>query len=263
MNLSNFKKKHNGFFLFLLFLSYFFISSTNCATYLQNRKNDLKDIFTAGVETPGYGAGLRIGPLAAGFVFQGGESSPGKRDLGKGYGLRGGYFGSYRSQQLIFGILGGDTFFPLGVETQTSETEESSEEISSEAAEELKNSENSKTPGDQVPEFLNERYNIKSQKLRYLSFYNIPVAERRKRKKEEFYRRFIEGQNFDRNDPAVQNALQALNKKKDGYPKSFLYQMEIYLGLYVGLRIGFNPVELLDFLVGLAGLDLLEDDTAD
>ncbi|WP_425529041.1 LIC13411 family adhesin [Leptospira kmetyi] len=248
---------------FFIFSICFFIGSTNCATYLQNRKNDFKDIFTAGVETPGYGIGFRIGPLAGGFVFQGGETAPGKRDLGKGYGLRGGYFGSYRSQQLIFGILGSDTFFPLGVETQATETEESSEEISPEVAEELKNLQDSKTPGDKVPEFLNERYNIKSQKLRYLSFYNIPVAERRKRKKEEFYRRFIEEQSFDRNDPAIQNALQALNKKKDGYPKSFLYQIEIYLGLYAGIRLGFNPAELLDFLVGIAGLDLLEDDTAD
>lgn len=151
----------------------------------------------------------------------------------------------------------------MEAETQTFETEETSETISSETAEEFKSLENSKTPGDLVPEFLNERYNIKSQKLRYLSFYNIPTAERRKRKKEEFYKRFIEGQNFDRNDPAVQNALQAFNKRKDGYPKSFLYQIEVYLGIYVGLRIGFNPAELFDFLVGLAGLDLLEDDTAD
>lgn len=186
MTLSSTVKKRNGFFFLFLFLSYLFVNFTNCATYFQNRKNDLKDIFTVGVETPGYGAGFRIGPLAAGFVFQGGESAPGKRDLGKGYGLRNGYFGLYRSQQLIFGILGSDTFFPLEAETQTSETEEPSEAISTEATEELKNLENSKTPGDQVPEFSNERYNIKSQKLRYLSFYNIPIAERRKRKRKNF-----------------------------------------------------------------------------
>ncbi|WP_016753376.1 LIC13411 family adhesin [Leptospira kirschneri] len=261
MTLLNSTKKYNGFLFFFLILNYFLISFTNCATYFQNRKNDLKDVFTIGVETPGYGAGVRIGPLAAGFVFQGGESASGKRDLGKGYGLRGGYFGSYRSQQLIFGILGGDTFFPLEVETQTSETEPS-ETISSETTEELKNLEDSKTPGDQVPEFLNERYNIKSQKLRYLSFYNIPVAERRRKKKEEFYKRFIEKQNLDKNDPALQNALQNFNKRKDGYPRSFLYQIEVYLGVYAGLRIGFNPMELLDFLIGFTGLDLLEDDVA-
>ncbi len=248
-------------FLFFSFVIFTFLISTNCSTYLQNRKNDFKDIFTAGIENPGYGAGLRIGPLAAGFVFQGGESSPGRRDLGKGYGLRGGHFGTYRSQQLIFGILGSDTFFPLDVETQSSETGD--EEVSPELQEELKNLENTKIPGDKVPEFLNERYNIKSQKLRYLSFYHIPVAERRKRKKEEFYRRFIEEQSFDRNDPSIQNALQALNKKKDGYPKSFLFQMEVYLGIYYGIRIGINPAELLDFLLGIAGLDLLDDDLSD
>lgn len=163
---------------------------------------------------------------------------------------------------MIFGILGGDTFFPLEADKQTSETE-STETTSSETTEELKNLEDSKIPGDQVPEFLNERYNIKSQKLRYLSFYNIPVAERRRKKKEEFYKRFIEKQNLDRNDPAVQNALQNFNKRKDGYPRSFLYQIEVYLGIYAGLRIGFNPMELLDFLVGFTGLDLLEDDVAD
>ncbi|TGK27958.1 hypothetical protein EHQ12_14115 [Leptospira gomenensis] len=260
MILSDQNSKRNKFLLSKLFSLFVILLLSNCASYLQNRKNDFKDIFTAGLESPGYGAGLRIGPLAAGFVFQGGESSPGQRDLGKGYGLRGGYFGSYRSQQLIFGILGGDTFFPLDAQTTAEALEE---EVSPELKEELKNLQTSKIPGDKVPEFQNERYNIKSHKLRYLSFYNIPVAERRKRKKEEFYRQFIERQNFDRNDPQIQSALQALNKRKDGYPKSFLYQIEVYLGLYVGIRVGINPAELIDFILGLAGLDLLEDDTAE
>ena len=65
----------------------------NCATYWKNRKNDLKDIVTVGAETPMYGAAVKVGPLPIGIVFQGGESSLGKRDLGRGVGIRGGEIG--------------------------------------------------------------------------------------------------------------------------------------------------------------------------
>ncbi|HNO23237.1 MAG TPA: hypothetical protein PKK94_09680, partial [Leptospiraceae bacterium] len=53
--------------IFFLFIPFQILS---CATYWENRKNDFQDIFTAGVERPAYGAGIRISLLPMGFFFQ-------------------------------------------------------------------------------------------------------------------------------------------------------------------------------------------------
>ncbi|PJZ71537.1 hypothetical protein CH373_00120 [Leptospira perolatii] len=250
-----------------------FLFFCNCATYWSQRKNDLGDVFTVGVENPGYGLGLRLGPLAAGFVFQGGETQPGKKDLGKGFGLRGGTVGRYRSQQLIFGILGSEKFHPM-----PKDLNEATPSISSpkkEEAHENQVGEGSKSEaGLLFPELpdsgeleaidptegLDERKRAKSYDLRYLRFYHIPVAERRRKKKEEFFRRYVENLDPEQRNPAIQAFLAQNRNNKDDYPKAFLYEIELYVGLYVGLRVGFNPAELLDFLFGIFGLDLLEDD---
>jgi hypothetical protein len=39
-----------------------------------------------------------------------------------------------------------------------------------------------------------------------------------------------------------------------------LFQFEASVGLYAGVRVGFNVAEALDFLLGLAAIDLLGDD---
>ena len=64
-----------------------------------------------GVESPVYGAGVRLGPIPLGLYFAGGESEVGARDLGEGYGLRGGDFGKYHSQALVYTFLGGENFY--------------------------------------------------------------------------------------------------------------------------------------------------------
>ena len=44
-------------------------------------------------------------------------------------------------------------------------------------------------------------------------------------------------------------------------PDSHLYtQIEVLVGLGVSVRVGFNPGELLDFLLGFAGVDIYGDD---
>ena len=87
------------------------ISIVDCATYWNNRRKDLQDVITVGVEKPAYGVTLKLAPLNLGFLFVGGETEPGKKDLGGGIGLRGGSFSSYVAQQLVFGWMGGDTFY--------------------------------------------------------------------------------------------------------------------------------------------------------
>ncbi len=250
-------------FIGLLFCSVFV---TDCSTYWSHRKNDLADVFTAGVETPGYGIGMRIGPLATGFVFQGGESAPGKRDLGTGYGLRGGSFGPYRSQQLIFGILGGEKFHSLPNSNQNptikdqntnptnTETTPSQNEFLFPDAQETEEDSNP------TPELSSERQNSKSYNLRYLKFYHNPVAERRKAKKAAFYKKILASLDPEKKNEEIQTFLAQNPKNKDDYPSVFLFDIEFYFAIRYGVRVGFNLGEFLDFLVGFAGLDLMEDD---
>ncbi|MGJ4787605.1 LIC13411 family adhesin [Leptospira koniambonensis] len=235
----------------------------DCSTYWSHRKKDLGDVFTAGIESPGYGIGVRIGPLATGFVFQGGESEPGKRDLGKGYGLRGGTYGPYRSQQLIFGFLGSEKFHSLPPETSPQKEETKKPEPKSQTAENIlllpENPESEQDPNP-TPELSDERLNSKSYEIRYLRFYNNPVSERRKAKKEAFFRRYLESLDPHKRNEAIQTFLTQNPKNKDDYPSAFLYEVEIYISIRYGIRLGFNFGEFLDFLLGFAGIDLMEDD---
>lgn len=45
-----------------------------------------------------------------------------------------------------------------------------------------------------------------------------------------------------------------------GRPASYHTQIEVSAGILLGVRVGFNPGELLDFLVGWFGVDLYKDD---
>jgi hypothetical protein len=45
-----------------------------------------------------------------------------------------------------------------------------------------------------------------------------------------------------------------------GKPASYFTQIEVSAGVLLGVRVGFNPGEVLDFLVGWFGLDLYKDD---
>lgn len=226
----------------------------DCATYWKNRRNDLADVFTAGVEDPGYGGGLRLGPLAMGFVFQGGESKLGLRDLGQGYGLRGGRLGKYHSQQLIFGILGGEKFY----------SKHSIPKIPEELQQKPPDEEEKYKPKDEVPILPSERDNAKSIDMRYLVFYHIPIEKRAAAKKEAYRKKILEDLYSETGE---ENPLDAIpekpNQKPDGYPKAFLFQTEMYLGLHYGIRVGFNVAELADFVLGWTTWDILDDDIPD
>ncbi len=222
--------------LIFLFFSIFFL---DCATYWNNRRKDFQDIFTIGFETPGIGAGLRIGPAAVGFAFLGGETSPGKLDKGTGIGLRGGRFGFYRSQQLTFFLLGGETFY----------------------ADDVKYDSDGKADMDKgLPKLNKDRDNIKSHKTRYLTLYFDPTRERKKEKKDDVRFAIIDELSKKIDDPAMRAYLPKREPKPHGYSKSYLFQIELYAGIYYGVRIGFNIAELLDFILGFATIDIFDDD---
>lgn len=221
--------------IFLLLM----ISLQNCATYWDNRRKDFQDIFTLGVENPGYGAGFRFSFLSIGFHFQGGESELGKKDKGEGYGLRGGCLGKYHSQQLVFGFLGGESFYS-GEPTLDENGEPDLVE--------------------NIPVLADERNNLKSHKLKYLQFYKDPPRERRNRDKEKIRKTIVLETIEKSGNNDYYNYLPAEKKKPYGYPQSYLYQLEFFGGAYVSLRAGVNFAEFLDFLLGFTTYDLLNDD---
>jgi hypothetical protein len=226
--------------IFLVFL--LILTITNCATYWKNRKNDSKDIIQLGLETPVYGAGFRIGPLPVGLFFAGGESEMGKKDLGSGVGLRGGETGVYHSQQLVFGFLGGESFH-------------SGESLKDDSGKAIVDKHG-------IPVTEDERSNIKSYKLRYFSFINDPVEDRAKRKKAKFQKEFISDLAKSSNNPELKSLLPEEDPKPYGYPSHYIWQAELFLGAYGGVRLGVNFAELADFVIGFTTADILKDDLA-
>jgi hypothetical protein len=226
------------FFSYLLFILMIFIFQ-NCSTYLQYRKKDLQDVVTLGLEKPGYGLGLRISVVPIGFYFQGGETAPGKLDKGEGYGLRGGNFSKYTSQQLVFGFLGGETFF-------------SGNPKLSENGDPIKE--------DTVIQTELDRDNLKSYNVKYLKIFSDPPKERQKRNKEKSKKIIVESLLKKNTNPALLAYIPVESKKPNGYPSEYKYQVEIFFSMYYGFRIGINFSELVDFLLGFTTLDILEDD---
>lgn len=227
---------HRFNILLIVFIGFFTI---DCATYWNNRRKDFLDIFTIGFEAPGIGAGVRVGPAAVGLTFLGGESAPGKLDKGTGVGLRGGRFGFYRSQQLTFFLLGGETFYADDVKYDSDGKHDTEKDI---------------------PVLQKDRDNLKSHKTRYLTLYHESLRSRKKKKmdaaKEALIQKFAE----EIDDPALKMYLPKKDQKPYGYPKSYLFQIEVYVGVGLGIRLGFNFAELLDFIFGFTTIDILDDD---
>ncbi|MCZ8157779.1 MAG: hypothetical protein O9264_16790 [Leptospira sp.] len=221
----------------IILIYFFFIS---CATYWKNRKNDLLDVVTVGAETPMYGAAVKIGPIPVGLLFLGGESEMGKKDLGRGYGVRGGSLGGYHSQQLVYTFLGGESFH-------------SGDPIKDEKG-------NWMVDEKKIPLTENDRYNIKSFKMRYFVFFNDPVKDRKKRKKQTFQRELTQDLVRQTGKTEFLVYLPSEDKKPFGYPPGYLWNVEVVGGAYGGLRFGFNFGEAVDFLLGITTLDLYDDD---
>ncbi|MCE9499246.1 MAG: hypothetical protein K8R21_01855 [Leptospira sp.] len=211
----------------------------DCASYLNKRRRDFQDVFTIGIEYPGVGAGVRVGPVSAGLIFQGGESEPGKKDRGSGIGLRGGRIGKYHSQQLMFTILGGESFYSGELKTDSNDVPELEKGI---------------------PVLLSARDNLKSHKVRYLTFFNDPISNRKKRKRDAIVRKITEDLAEGNSDPAIKAYLPKDIPKPYGYPASYLFQIEVYAAVGAGVRLGVNFAELLDFILGFTTLDILDDD---
>lgn len=190
-----------------------------------------------------YGAALQVGPIPLGLLFLGGETEPGKYEEGVGYGLRGGDFGKYRSQQMVYFFLGGASFL-FG------------EPIRDDKGKEIRDKKNKILLSE------DERANIKSFSYRYYSFFNDPIKDRKKRKKEAYKRYAAEDLVKETGKPEFYAYMPEADPKPFGYPSGTSWKIEATAGLYGGGRVGFNFAELADFVLGIFSYDLLGDDVA-
>lgn len=178
-----------------------------------------------------------------------------------GFGLRGGSFGQYHSNQVVFGVLGGESFYtPNFLSKSDCSYLEKDKQF-----EEFKIYEVNET-NEELFLYLKERNYLKSFDLKYVNIFNEKPKDRQKSQKEKVLRDFIKDyveQKKDSNPEQVaelQNYLPKEKLKPFGYSKTYLYQIEFTIGIYYGIRFGFNPSELLDFLLGITTYDLNDDD---
>lgn len=178
-----------------------------------------------------------------------------------GFGLRGGQVGSYHSNQLVYGILGGESFY-----TDKFLTSDTCVYIEKDKQfEEYKIYELIEKDSELIL-YFHERNYLKSHDLKYVNIFNDKPKDRQKRQKEQIRKDFIKDlidQKKESNPEQVAELQAYLPKEKIkpfGYPKTYLYQIEFTIGIYYGLRVGFNPSELLDFILGFTTYDLNDDD---
>lgn len=216
------------FFMFLFLISWI----VSCSSpYLKNRARDASDIFTFQVSDQTYGTSLRVGPLQGGVSYE----SPGANVLG----LRGGEFGSYHTAGFTAILFGADYFQNEPFEDLTYESKILKSEKGIEGTEktdEAMGSQDSKT--DAADATKSER-KIRLKLYRARSPFGLqqPAYQTRRVWKSEFGK-----------------------PEPDYAPRSYFTDLQFSAGLYYGIRLGINPGELADFLIGFTTLDLMDDD---
>lgn len=198
---------------------------TACSSpYLKNRGRDTLDIVTFQLETRSYGASLRAGPVKAGLNYQSSK--------GSSVGLRGGDAGVHGGEEVTFFFVGRDVFgksAPAGAEDSADSPAAAEPAGTAEpsAAPEAEPSSDSQSIPDPM---------IQNRGKAFASFSPFGTTLPAYRKRSVF-------------------------KTKGGFAPAYYYtQLEVSVGLFLGLRIGLNPGELVDALAGIFSLDPFSDD---
>lgn len=235
--------KRLPFIIFLLF--YHAVASSCQSLYVQNRQNDLADTVTVEVQSQSYGLSLRIGPLKAGMNYKSPEGYAG--------GLRSGQFGEYYSSEFTAFFIGSDHFstdpieyyVPLRPEDETDQEEipdfENMDEAEREAAltEVLPAEMLADEPGEFDPALLMQAAQP-----------SISVLRRK-----EYHARSPLG-----TTSKIHRTNDAFKNRSIRAPLHYQTQIEFTLGIYYGIKLGFNPGEMIDFVFGIFGIDLYADD---
>ncbi|MCR9141749.1 MAG: hypothetical protein NXI24_05820 [bacterium] len=211
--------------------------------YLKNRWQDSKDVFTATIESESYGGAVRLGPVKGGINY--------KAPTGGALGLRGGKLsGSHHSADFAAFFFGADYFSdapirfddwkpkPAGGETDGEDPDSDSDDFD----------ENERTQAQD-----HEEAAAKVIAAAETGELEQPVL----RLREKLFRALSP---FGTEKPAHKSQSLLKDDDTDWAPAYYFTQAEIQLGLFVGIRLGWNAGETFDWLAGWFGFDPLGDD---
>ncbi|MEQ9365093.1 MAG: hypothetical protein RIF32_12655 [Leptospirales bacterium] len=210
--------------------------------YLKNRWQDSKDVFTATIESESYGGALRLGPLKGGLNYKG--------PTGGSLGLRGGRIGDHESADFTAFFFGADYFSDAPIRFDDWKPESAPEPADND------DDDRSALAG------ADSTGSKKSQRGRAseATAPNIEVADPSEpvlRLRDKLFRALSP---FGTEKPAHKSQSLLKDKDTDWAPPYYFTQAELQLGLYVGVRLGWNAGETFDWLVGWFGFDPLNDD---
>ena len=196
----------------------------NCASvYLHNRLRDAGDIITVEFNTSAYGVSARVGPLKAGAYY--------KAPAGFSGGLRGGRIGRHHSAEFTALFFGADYFSELALADLLPPATPQGQAKAGKGAE-----------GEEQEG---------AKKAKKAAGPALVTVQRRK----AFRARAPLG------TLAPAHAKKNLLRSEDVFTvPAYFSQVELSVGLFVGVKIGLNPGELLDFLLGWFTVDLYRDD---
>lgn len=213
----------------------------SCASsYWQNRARDAGDVFTAEVNSRSYGAQLRVGPVQLGASYKDADGYSG--------GLRGGTIGRYHSAGFTALFFGADYISAKPIQFEEASEEAEAEEIEADDSE-ADSADKAETEGETETEDDAEiDEDTQSSETSAASILELRQKTYRAR--------------LPLGSETPTHRERSLLKSEDNKlaPASFFTQIEFGVGAYFGFRLGFNPGELLDLLLGFAGIDLMDDD---
>ncbi|MCE9597228.1 MAG: hypothetical protein K8S54_04600 [Spirochaetia bacterium] len=220
--------------------------------YIKNRERDALDVFTFEVQTKSYGASVRTGPVKFGLSYKSPQGFDG--------GLRGGDVGRHASAEFTAIAMGPDYFQKLPfkdlgneivkaeqtgpVESQNSQ--EKTADTSTDKAQ-IQKVEGADKAQAQKDEITDQDDPSESASAKDAALMHLRDKEYRVRSP------------FGTTVPLQKRRL-VLKQRGSFAPASYYTQVDFNIALYFGLRVGLNPGELIDLILGWTTLDIFKDD---
>lgn len=235
--------------------------------YLRNRWQDSKDVFTATIESESYGGALRLGPVKAGVNYK----APG----GSATGLRGGQTGEHYSADFAAFFFGADYFSDAPIRFDSwkpdpepdsddedsddadSDEPDATQDLEASAGDDSASSDatrgNSKGARRDLRPATDTPAKVEEEETVSPADYEEPLL----RLRNKIFRAFSP---LGTEQPAHKSQSLLKDDDTDWAPGYYFTQAELQLGLYMGIRLGWNAGETFDWLVGWAGFDPMNDD---
>lgn len=230
------------------------LATSGCTSvYVRNRAMDARDIFTLQAESQSYGVALRAGPLKAGLSY--------KSPDGGSVGLRGGEVGESFSADFTAFFFGADYYSsaPIRFDSwrpaprETGETAQPAEEV--QAADKV--SEDDPAADADAADIADADADADAADPLNNADPAAAGTTARSRLRNKEFRALAP---FGTEKPAHRFRSLSRDDDVDLAPPAYFTQLEISLGFYGGVRLGINPGELLDLLLGFFTIDLYADD---